>query len=47
MAHKQEVPIESGIKYAKKINAIFMQTSAKENEGIEELFHAVALNLYV
>ena len=46
MAEYQEVPMEQGIKYAKKIKAICMQTSAKDNEGIQELFEALALKLY-
>jgi hypothetical protein len=47
MAEQQEVPIKSGIEYAKKLKAIFQQTSAKSNEGIDELFKAMAEKLYM
>lgn len=42
MSESQEVPIKSGIEYAKKLKAIYQQTSAKTNEGIDELFYQMA-----
>jgi translation initiation factor IF-2 len=39
--------MESGMKYAKKIKAVvFKPTSAKEREGIDELFMKLAIKLY-
>ena len=42
-----QVSLEAAEKYAASIGAIFFQTSAKENEGIHELFHEVARRLLV
>jgi GTPase SAR1 family protein len=47
MAESQEVPIKSGIELAKKLKATFQQTSAKTNEGVEELFKTLAEKLYL
>lgn len=47
MAEQQVVPIKSGIEYAKKLKAIFQQTSAKSNEGIDDLFRTIAEKLYL
>ena len=38
MYEKEEVEENEGKEYAKKINAIFQKTSAKESTGIEDLF---------
>ncbi len=42
MSEQQEVPLKSGIEYAKKLQAIFQQTSAKQNEGVQEVFASLA-----
>ena len=39
---KQTVPTEDGKELAKKLNAIFINTSAKSGIGIENLFRTVA-----
>ena len=38
--------MKSGIEYAKKLKAVYMQTSAKTNEGIQELYQMIAEKLY-
>ena len=39
---EQEVPTQDGKNLAKELNAIFMCTSAKEGNGIDELFNLIA-----
>ena len=39
---KQKVPTEDGKALAKELNAIFVNTSAKEGDGIDNLFRTVA-----
>ena len=41
------MPIKLGIELAKKLKATFQQTSAKSNEGVEELFTNLAEKLYL
>ena len=43
---EQEVSEEEGKKYAEEINAIFMQTSAKDGTGINQLFEKLALQYF-
>eukprot|EP01015_Nassula_variabilis_P030096 TRINITY_DN6572_c0_g1_i4.p2 TRINITY_DN6572_c0_g1~~TRINITY_DN6572_c0_g1_i4.p2 ORF type:complete len:157 (-),score=39.44 TRINITY_DN6572_c0_g1_i4:61-531(-) len=43
---KEEVSYEEANSYAKELNAIFAQTSAKENRGIEALFTKISKQLY-
>ena len=41
MYENQEVDIYEAKKFAKEINAIFKNTSCKENKGIDELFEEI------
>ena len=43
---EQEVTEEEGRKYAEEIDAIFMQTSAKNGTGINQLFEQLAFEYY-
>eukprot|EP00828_Plagiopyla_frontata_P049158 TRINITY_DN9683_c0_g1_i2.p2 TRINITY_DN9683_c0_g1~~TRINITY_DN9683_c0_g1_i2.p2 ORF type:complete len:166 (+),score=43.78 TRINITY_DN9683_c0_g1_i2:102-599(+) len=45
LVEKEEVSYDEAFKYAKSENAIFKLTSAKENQGIGELFTAIASKL--
>ena len=38
MPQNEEVPLKDGLEYAQKLGSIFVQASAKTNEGIEMLF---------
>ncbi len=42
----EEVSVKDGLESAKKNKAIFVQTSAKADIGIDELFESVALKLH-
>ena len=47
MSQQEEVSLKTGMEYAKKIKASnFIQTSAKENIGIDDLFYTIAERLY-
>ncbi len=47
MSEQQDVTIKTGIEYAKKLQAMFFQTSAKTNEGVQEMFSNLAEKLYI
>ena len=44
---REEVPLSTAGAYAKKIDAGFHQTSAKDGTGIEILFTSIAEKLYI
>lgn len=47
MSSEEQVSMKTGIEYAKKLKAQFIQTSAKENIGIDDLFYNIAEKLYI
>lgn len=42
-----EVPLKTAKAYAQSLNAVFMQTSAKEGTGISNLYSQIAEKLYL
>ena len=43
----EEISVNAGNTYAKKIGASFHQTSAKDGTGVDDLFQTIADKLYL